>query len=117
MALSSLSNTSLLAESTGQSVLPVNPLAPKPPQFAPKAKNIIYLFMAGAPSQLDLLDYKPKLNEFNGQKIPDEFVKGERFAFIKGSPKLLGSPHSFQRYGQSGAEVSNLMPQLADDCG
>jgi hypothetical protein len=112
MALSSLSNAGLLAESTGQSVLPVNPLSPKPPQFAPKAKNIIYLFMAGAPSQLDLLDYKPKLNELNGQKIPDEFVKGERFAFIKGSPKLLGSPHSFQHYGQSGAEVSNLMPEL-----
>ena len=112
MALSSLSNPTLRAESLGQSVLPINPLLPKPPQFAPKAKNVIYLFMAGAPSQLDLLDYKPKLNEFNGQKIPDEFVKGERFAFIKGSPKLLGSPHSFQRYGQSGAEVSNLMPQL-----
>jgi len=113
MALSCLSNLSLRAESSGQPILPINPLAPKPPQFAPKAKNIIYLFMAGAPSQLDLLDYKPKLNELNGQKIPDEFVKGERFAFIKGSPKLLGSPHSFQRYGQSGAEVSNLMPQLA----
>src|SRR5580765_6315885 len=89
MALSSLFDTSLLAESTGKSTLPSNPLASKPPHFAPKAKNIIYLFMAGAPSQLDLLDYKPKLKELNGQNIPDELVKGERFAFIKGSPKLL----------------------------
>jgi len=113
IALSSLLNTSPLAESAGKANLPVNPLAPKPPHFAPKAKSIIYLFMAGAPSQLDLLDYKPKLNELNGQRIPEELVKGERFAFIKGSPKLLGSPHHFQRFGQSGAEISNLMPQLA----
>ena len=112
MALSSLFNPGLQAESAGNPSLVVNPLAPKPPHFAPKAKSIIYLFMAGAPSQLDLLDYKPKLKELNGQKIPDEFIKGERFAFIKGSPKLLGSPHNFERYGQSGAEISNLLPQL-----
>src|SRR5688572_29250490 len=92
----------------------VNPLAPKPPQFAPKAKNIIFLFMAGAPSHLDLLDYKPKLNEYDGQKIPEEIIKGERFAFIKGVPKLLGSPHSFKKYGKSGAEISSLLPHLSD---
>jgi hypothetical protein len=65
-----------------------NFLAPKPPHFAPKAKNIIYLFMAGAPSQIDLLDPKPKLVQYNGQNIPEEFIKGERFAFIKGTPRL-----------------------------
>src|SRR5215831_17697522 len=59
---------------------------------APKAKSIIFLFMAGAPSQLDLFDYKPKLNQFDGQPCPEELIKGERFAFIKGVPKLLGSP-------------------------
>ncbi|MGH9719962.1 MAG: DUF1501 domain-containing protein, partial [Bryobacteraceae bacterium] len=69
------------------------------PHFAPKAKSIIYLFMAGAPSQLDLFDYKPKLNQFDGQPVGDDVVKGERFAFIKGTPKLLGSPHTFDRYG------------------
>src|SRR5262245_32418940 len=79
---------------------------------APKAKSIIFLFMAGAPSQLDLFDYKPKLTQYDGQPCPEELIKGERFAFIKGVPKLLGSPHTFGRYGQSGAELSNLLPQL-----
>jgi hypothetical protein len=86
--------------------------------FAPKAKRIIFLFMAGAPSQLDLFDHKPSLNRHNGEPIPQEVIKGERFAFIKGTPKLLGSPHTFARHGQSGAELSNLLPHLgkvADD--
>src|SRR5947207_2660907 len=91
-----------------------NPLAPKAPHFAPKAKNIIYLFMAGAPSQLDLFDNKPTLQTHDGQEIPAEFIpKGERFAFIKGTPRLLGSPFTFKRYGQSGAELSELLPHLA----
>ena len=62
--------------------------------------------MAGAPSQVDLLDYKPKLQELDGQHIPESMVKGERFAFIKGVPKLLGSPYQFRKWGKSGAEVS-----------
>ena len=90
-----------------------NPLAPHAPHFAPKAKRVIYLFMAGAPSQLDLFDYKPKLSEYNGQPCPEELIKGERFAFIKGTPTLLGTPHKFARAGQSGAELSNLLPHLA----
>ncbi|MBI3679656.1 MAG: DUF1501 domain-containing protein [Acidobacteria bacterium] len=77
-----------------------------------KAKNVIFLFMAGAPSQLDMFDYKPKLTEFDGKPCPEELIKGERFAFIKGVPKLLGSPHQFGRHGQSGAELSNLLPRL-----
>jgi len=80
---------------------------------APKAKNIIYLFMAGAPSQLDLFDHKPKLAQYDGQDIPQEFIKGERFAFIKGTPKLLGSPFGFKRRGESGQEISDLLPHLA----
>src|SRR4029450_1257879 len=82
---------------------------PRPPgqvppglQFAPRARRVIYLFMAGAPSQIDLFDPKPALVKYDGQDIPEEFVKGERFAFIKGRPKLLGSPFQFRRYGQSG---------------
>ena len=78
-----------------------------------KAKSVIYLFMAGAPSQLDLFDNKPKLRQHNGQAIPEEFVKGERFAFIKGTPKLLGSPFEFKRHGKSGQELSQLLPHLA----
>jgi hypothetical protein len=81
---------------------------------APKAKSIIYLFMAGAPSQLDLFDPKPKLQQYDGQEIPEEFIpRGERFAFIRGTPRLLGSPFTFGRHGQSGTEVSSLMPHLS----
>jgi len=90
----------------------------RPPHFAPKARSVIYLFMAGAPSQVDLFDHKPKLSQYDGQSIPDEFVKGERFAFIKGTPKLLGSPYAFERHGESGAEISSLLPytaKIADD--
>jgi hypothetical protein len=76
----------------------------------PKAKNVIFLFMAGAPSQLDLFDHKPTLNRLDGQPCPEEFTKGERFAFIKGTPKLLGTPHDFAQHGQSGASVSSLLP-------
>ena len=83
------------------------------PHHTPKAKNIIYLFMAGAPSQLDLFDYKPLLNRLDGQPCPEELIKGERFAFIKGTPKLLGSPHRFAKHGGSGAELSVLLPHLA----
>lgn len=83
------------------------------PGSSAKAKSIIYLFMAGAPSQLDLFDNKPKLREHNGQPIPSEIIEGERFAFIKGPPRLLGSPFRFRRYGQSGQEISDLLPNLA----
>ena len=88
-------------------------MAPKPTRFAPKAKNVIFLFMAGGPSQLDLFDYKPKLNQYDGQVCPPNLIKGERFAFIKSDPRLLGSPHHFSRHGGCGAELSNLLPHLA----
>jgi hypothetical protein len=90
-----------------------DPLAPKAPHFPARAKRVIYLFMGGAPSQLDLFDYKPKLNELNSQPCPESLIKGERFAFIKGVPKLLGSPHTFARHGQSGMWVSELLPHTA----
>src|SRR6185503_3115290 len=89
------------------------PFDTRPTHFAPKAKSIIYLFMAGAPSQIDLLDPKPKLQQLSGSSAPDDVVKGERFAFIRGVPRLLGSPYTFARHGQSGAEVSELLPHLA----
>ena len=107
MALGSLLNDSLFAQAA------VNPMAVKAPHFAPKARQIIFLFMAGAPSQLDLFDYKPALNKYNGQPVPEEVIKGERFAFIKGTPKLLGSPHAFAPHGKCGAELSSLLPHLA----
>ena len=89
-----------------KSLGPVNPLAPRAPHFAPKAKSVIYLFMAGAPSQVDLFEYKPKLHELDGQKIPEELIKGERFAFLRGVPQILGSPYKFQQHGQSEAHLS-----------
>jgi len=88
-------------------------LAAKAPHFAPTAKRIVYIHLAGSPPQHDLLDYKPRLNELNGQKCPDSLLEKERFAFIKGHPKILGSPYTFAQYGKSGAWVSNLMPYFA----
>ena len=90
----------------------INPLAPKTPHFAPKAKRVIFLHMAGAPSQLDLFDYKPKLVELNGQLCPESLYKKERFAFIKGVPRMLGTPHQFAPHGQCGMVLSNLWKHL-----
>jgi hypothetical protein len=81
--------------------------------FAPKAKNVIYLHMAGSPPQLDLFDYKPKLVELNGEPCPDSFLEKERFAFIKGHPKLLGTPHKFAQHGSNGFWVSDLLPHFS----
>lgn len=90
-----------------------NPLAVKPPTFAPKAKSVIYLHMSGAPPSLDLFDYKPKLNELNMQPCPESLLKGQRFAFIKGVPKMLGSPHKFKQYGKAGTWVSDTLPHFS----
>lgn len=92
----------------------VNPLEPKPPHFAPKAKNCIFFFMEGAPSQLDLFDPKPKLNELHGQKLPESMTDKVRFAFIqKETAVLMGSPRKFTQHGQCGMELSDLVPGLA----
>ena len=90
-----------------------NPLAPKPPHYRAKAKNVIYLHMAGSPPHLDLFDFKPELLRRSGQNCPDEFLRGRRFAFTSGVPKLLGTPQRFAQHGQSGAWVSEALPQLA----
>ncbi len=93
----------------------VGPLAPKAGHFAPRAKNIIYLFMAGGPSQLELFDYKPRLVELNGQPIPDSFIAGKRFAFMDSTHgiQLLGTRRKFAQHGQSGAWVSEIFPHTA----
>ncbi len=90
-----------------------NPLAPKKPHFAPKAKRVIYLFMAGAPSHLELFDNKPQLAKFDGTLPPPELLKGYRAAFINPNSKLLGPKFKFSRHGQCGAELSELLPHLA----
>ncbi|MCB9878111.1 MAG: DUF1501 domain-containing protein [Planctomycetes bacterium] len=83
------------------------------PHHAPRAKRIVVLFMAGAPSPMDLLDDKPMLRKFDGDFAPEELIKGQRFAFLKGRPKLLGSPFRFSRHGERGVEVSELLPHIA----
>ena len=90
-----------------------NPLAPKLPPLPAKAKRVIFLFMAGAPSHLELFDYKPELAKWNGKLPPAELVKGYRAAFINQSATLLGPKFKFAKHGQSGAELSELLPHLA----
>ena len=89
-----------------------NPLAPLEPHFPRRAKNVIYLFMAGGPSHLELYDYKPKLQELTGKVIPPSYVEGKRFAFIKKDAKLLGTQPKFHRYGDSGLQMSELLPGI-----
>ncbi len=116
MGLGGIALASLEKQSAGATAVPlVHPLAPKPSHFAPRAKNIIYLFMAGGPSQLELLDYKPRLIELNGQPVPESLIAGKRFAFMDSShgTKLLGTRRKFARHGQSGAWVSELFPHTA----
>lgn len=90
-----------------------NPLAPRPGHFPAKVRRVIHLHMVGAPSQLDLFDPKPVLKKYDGQLCPKEFIEGKRFAFLRGHPKLLASPYRFHPCGQSGIELSELLPHLA----
>jgi hypothetical protein len=94
-----------------------NPMQPKPGNFPAKAKSVIYLHMAGAPSQFELFDYKPQLQKYHNQPVPDSLMAGKRFAFMdsfaKEKPKLLGTTRAFKQYGRSGAWVSELLPHIA----
>ncbi|MEZ5402357.1 MAG: DUF1501 domain-containing protein [Bryobacteraceae bacterium] len=89
-----------------------NPLAAKPSHFAPKARSVIFLFMAGGPSHLETFDPKPLLNELHGQRRPDEFGKVE-YQFVKPDAKILGTKRTFRKYGKSGIDVSDLFPHQA----
>ncbi len=90
-----------------------NPLAPKPPHFAPQAKNVIFLFMAGAPSQIDLYDPKPRLQKWHGKALPPSLTKDLKLAFIKPNAKVMASPRKFKKYGQSGLQFSDYIPHIA----
>ncbi|MCW5559256.1 MAG: DUF1501 domain-containing protein [Verrucomicrobiae bacterium] len=97
---------------------PPDPLASRPPQYGGRAKRVIYLHLTGSPPHLDLFDYKPELVKRDGQDCPDAFLKGKRFAFTSGTPKLLGTPRTFAQYGQGGVWMSDAIPHLhevADD--
>jgi hypothetical protein len=115
VGLGAVAFSSLLAEAgfaaTGNT--PADPLAPKKPPLAPKAKRVIFLFMAGAPSHLELFDYKPQLAKFDGTLPPADLLKGYRAAFINPNSKLLGPKFKFAKYGQSGTELSELLPHLS----
>ena len=88
-------------------------LGARKPHYAPKAKAVIFLSQAGAPSQLDLFDYKPKLREFHGTPVPEELIEGERFAFLSGRPSLLGPQFRFDRHGATGTYVSEILPHTS----
>ncbi len=105
-----LSRESRAADANGKSS---NSWKPGQPHFKPRAKHVIYLHMAGSPTQLDLFDYKPELQKFNGQPCPAEYLKGKRFAFIKGTPNMLGTPFKFARHGEAGTELCELWPHLS----
>src|SRR3954470_17850349 len=109
VGLGAMALGSLLGRET-QAAPVTNPLAPKPPHFAPQAKAVIFLFMAGGPSQFELFEPKPELQKLHGQPIPESFVKGKRFAFMntfaRERPNLLGPRRKFAQHGKTGTWVS-----------
>jgi hypothetical protein len=114
MGLGSLALGWLLGEDArGAAADSTDALAPKPVHLAPRAKSVIFLHMVGAPSQLDLFDYKPTLQEFDGQPCPKHLLEGKRFAFLRGHPSLLGTKFKFAKHGNSGLELSENLPHLA----
>ncbi|MFN0123931.1 MAG: DUF1501 domain-containing protein [Blastocatellia bacterium] len=113
LGLGALALQTMLARETAASPQSQNPLAPRAPMHAPTAKRVIYLHMAGSPSQLELFEYKPALDKLHMQDCPPSFLAGKRFAFIKGTPKILAGQFRFQQHGQSGQWVSERLPHFA----
>jgi hypothetical protein len=112
MGLGSIALSSLLADESRGETGGSEPLAPRKPHFPARAKNVIFIHMVGAPSQLDLFDYKPVLQERDGQPCPDELFEGKRFAFLRGHPSLLGTRVKFAPRGESGLVLSELLPHI-----
>lgn len=113
IALGSLLTEALAQGTADAAVSPANPLAVKKPHYSAKAKAVIHLFMAGAPSQLEMFDYKPKLTELEGKPIPPEVIGGQRYAFIRPDAACLGPRFKFAKHGRCGAELSEALPHLA----
>ena len=117
VGLGSVALASLLGADKAAASGPIqitNPLAPKQPHFKPKAKRVIYLFMGGGPSQLDLFDYKPAMTKYNGKPLPQEVIMGQKYAFIQPDAALYATEFKFSKHGQCGAELSEALPHLAD---
>ena len=108
LGIGAMALSSMLADETIAATAPA-PLAQRESHFAAKAKSVIFLHMAGSPPHLDLFDYKPELVKRNGQPCPAEFLKGKRFAFTRGVPKLLGTPREFKQHGRAGAWFSDCL--------
>ena len=114
LSIGSLALASLMErESRAAPARTDNPLGVRDPHNSPKAKAVIFLCQAGAPSQLDLFDYKPKLQQFHGTPVPEELIEGERFAFLSGRPSLLGPQFEFKRHGSTGTYISELLPHIS----
>ena len=111
LGLGAIALTSLEAQENARSGNP-NPMAPKQPHFPGKAKNVIFLYMGGAPSHLDLFDNKPELTRFNGTKPPAELLKNYQSAFINPDNNLLGPKFKFKQYGQAGTEMAEILPNI-----
>ncbi|TWT38369.1 DUF1501 domain-containing protein [Blastopirellula retiformator] len=117
MGVGGLALGSLLADNAAADTIQVNPSQPMSPRkshYAAKAKSVIYLHLAGSPPNLDLFDYKPELIKRTGEDCPAQFFDGKEFAFTKGTPTLLGTPHKFRQCGESGAWLSDAMVHLEE---
>ncbi|MDA1017004.1 MAG: DUF1501 domain-containing protein [Planctomycetota bacterium] len=115
LGLGSIALASMLQDdAAADSSRSTDPLATKPTHFRPRAKNVIFLHMVGAPSQLDLFDYKPTLQKNDGKLVPDDLWKGLRLAFIRKQPKLLGTQFKFHKHAGGGVELSDQLPHLAE---
>lgn len=104
--------SSLLANESQSASAAADPLAPRKPHFEAKAKRVIYLHMTGSPPNLDMFDWKPELVKRSGEDCPDEFLKGRRFAFTSGVPKLMGTPREFSQHGKGGVWMSDAVPNF-----
>ncbi|HBH54814.1 MAG TPA: sulfatase [Planctomycetaceae bacterium] len=113
LGMATLAARSLMADEQRPGTPRTDPLAPRAPHHAPKAKRVIYIFQAGAPSHLELFDYKPELAKRNGQLPPAELLKGYRAAFINPNSALLGPKFAFAKHGQCGMELSEVLPHTA----
>jgi hypothetical protein len=114
VGLGSIALAQLLGGESFSATVGGEPLTPRPPHYAPKAKRVVYLFMAGAPSHLELFDYKPQLAKFDGKSPPAELIRDYRAAFINPNAKFLGPRFKFDKHGKCGAELSELLPGLAE---
>jgi hypothetical protein len=118
VGLASIAAMDLLGSRAAAATAPVSPLAVKKPHYPAKAKRVIFLFMGGAPSHLELFDHKPELTKWDGKLPPADLLKGYRAAFINPNSTLLGTKYKFKRYGECGAELGELIPHIgsiADD--